>query len=296
MIRNGHKLVILDDLILDVSKFILLHPGGQFSLRQNIGRDVSKFFHGGYSLENINDPVKNHKHSRDARTIVNSLIIGKFVDEAPVKVMALALAERNANKSGTCKTFKFREVAHYVKQNGVEDDNGQQQLLQNSMKNPALCPLLDVAQIGRHYLLKYTGFGHFEPLKPGIKRHYTECFCMRPEVYENLLKIGQNLSNSQAEAAIVREFIQKSNANDLSLSIKEYANLGLSNAIHNHKTTGLKDIEVKGPMGSGIKTQSRGRHIAYTAGTGVLVFMDLVAHLLIKVIELNGGPQIIGSS
>lgn len=48
-------------------------------------------------------------------------------------------------------------------------------------------------------------------------------------------------------------------------------------------------------MGSGISVQTQGKHIAYTAGTGVLVFMDLVAYLLIRVIEKNGGPSIIGS-
>ena len=72
-------MVILDDMVLDISKFIYLHPGGQFSLKHNIGRDISKFFHGGYSLENIKQ-VKNHLHSSDARRIVNSLIIGILIE------------------------------------------------------------------------------------------------------------------------------------------------------------------------------------------------------------------------
>lgn len=49
-------------------------------------------------------------------------------------------------------------------------------------------------------------------------------------------------------------------------------------------------------MGSGIAVQSQGKHVAFTAGTGVLVFMDLVAYLLIRVIEQNGGPSIIGGA
>lgn len=48
-------------------------------------------------------------------------------------------------------------------------------------------------------------------------------------------------------------------------------------------------------MGSGISVLPQGKHIAYTAGTGVLVFMDLVAYLLLKVVELNGGPSIISN-
>lgn len=44
---------MLDNLVLDVTNFFDEHPGGKFSLEHNIGKDVSKFFHGGYSLENF---------------------------------------------------------------------------------------------------------------------------------------------------------------------------------------------------------------------------------------------------
>jgi cytochrome b involved in lipid metabolism len=43
---------VLDDMVLDISDFINTHPGGKFSLSHNIGKDISKFFYGGYSLEN----------------------------------------------------------------------------------------------------------------------------------------------------------------------------------------------------------------------------------------------------
>lgn len=88
MITAGRKVVILDDMVLDVAKFMGGHPGGKFALQHNVGRDVSKFFHGGYALENI-DKVANHLHSTDARRAVNSLIIGRLVDEAPVKLVTV---------------------------------------------------------------------------------------------------------------------------------------------------------------------------------------------------------------
>lgn len=50
-VKNGEQLVILDDMVLDVSKFQYNHPGGLFSIHHNVGRDISKFFYGGYSLE-----------------------------------------------------------------------------------------------------------------------------------------------------------------------------------------------------------------------------------------------------
>jgi cytochrome b involved in lipid metabolism len=43
--------VILDNLVIDIEKFQDKHPGGKFVINHNIGRDISKFFYGGYSLE-----------------------------------------------------------------------------------------------------------------------------------------------------------------------------------------------------------------------------------------------------
>lgn len=51
LVEHGRKLVILDELVLDIEGFTNHHPGGKFVLFHNVGRDISKFFHGGYSLE-----------------------------------------------------------------------------------------------------------------------------------------------------------------------------------------------------------------------------------------------------
>lgn len=39
---------------------------------------------------------------------------------------------------------------------------------------------------------------------------------------------------------------------------------------------------IKGPMGRGLEMKHSGHHIAFCAGTGVLVFLDLVATLLMR--------------
>lgn len=44
---------------------------------------------------------------------------------------------------------------------------------------------------------------------------------------------------------------------------------------------GSEAFYIKGPMGKGLQMQSEGMHVAFCAGTGVLVFLDLVAHLLV---------------
>jgi len=44
--------------------------------------------------------------------------------------------------------------------------------------------------------------------------------------------------------------------------------------------------KLKGPLGKGLSIMQKGTHIAFTGGTGILVFIDLVAHLLRKVLGL----------
>ena len=71
---SGEQLVLLDDLVLDVSKFKSEHPGGQFLLDFHVGKDVSKYFYGGYVLEN-GTGLKPYRHSNVARMIVNDIIV-----------------------------------------------------------------------------------------------------------------------------------------------------------------------------------------------------------------------------
>ena len=79
-------------MVLEVSRFLDEHPGGRFSIEHNIGKDVSKFFYGGYSLENQNK-VDEHKHSNDARKIVNQLTVGYLEEESSVKQMKISGVE-----------------------------------------------------------------------------------------------------------------------------------------------------------------------------------------------------------
>ena len=59
------SLMILDDLVLDVTRYLDDHPGGRFLIEYCIGRDISKFYYGGYALDNndIKGKSKRHAHS-----------------------------------------------------------------------------------------------------------------------------------------------------------------------------------------------------------------------------------------
>lgn len=79
-ITNGRSLVIFDNLVLDLNGYERIHPGGKFNLKHNIGRDISKFFFGGYSLVNVPNKVPHH-HSQAALDIVRKLVVGVIKDQ-----------------------------------------------------------------------------------------------------------------------------------------------------------------------------------------------------------------------
>ena len=49
-------------------------------------------------------------------------------------------------------------------------------------------------------------------------------------------------------------------------------------------------------MGKGLNPSSEGgKHVAYAAGTGVLVYVDLIGHLILKEVAAQGGPDVLGA-
>jgi cytochrome b involved in lipid metabolism len=67
-------------MVLDLTYFAYSHPGGAFLIDFNIGKDVGKFFYGGYAMDNNSnlpgDKNMAHTHSNIARKIANKHIIG----------------------------------------------------------------------------------------------------------------------------------------------------------------------------------------------------------------------------
>lgn len=80
LVFQGRQLAVVDDLVVDLSSFVGKHPGGRFVIEMNVGRDISKYFHGGYSFDgNLGlQPATGHRHSNYARMIVNQLSIAMF--------------------------------------------------------------------------------------------------------------------------------------------------------------------------------------------------------------------------
>ena len=97
-VRSGTKLVIFDNLVLNLNGYERIHPGGKFRLMHNLGRDISKFFLGGYQLINVKNQ-KPHTHSQAALDIVKSLTVGVIDQQEIVKDELYRLTNKRAVNS-----------------------------------------------------------------------------------------------------------------------------------------------------------------------------------------------------
>ena len=152
-IRGGEKLCILDDMVLDVTSFRADHPGGQFLIDFHVGRDVSKFFYGGYVLENQSG-MSPYTHSNVARAIVNRIAVAKLIASSET-FQGMIKSSQNINKN--TKVFSL-------------------EITGPSEVNYRVPPSTSIETIGKHYLFRSLN-------NPNVRRHYTVCSCMKPETY-----------------------------------------------------------------------------------------------------------------
>jgi cytochrome b involved in lipid metabolism len=104
--EKGEELVLLDDMVLDISKYMFNHPGGKFLLAHCIGRDIGKFFYGGYILENYKFS-KPLNHSFIAKNIAKNLLVARLQKVAPDNYYKAHICKQSLINS-TTSTFTFK--------------------------------------------------------------------------------------------------------------------------------------------------------------------------------------------
>lgn len=78
------------------------------------------------------------------------------------------------------------------------------------------------------------------------------------------------------------ELLSTRECSQITLTIKNYkAEGGLSQRFFENEN---EQFKITGPMGKGLglDTESQGLHVAFAAGTGILVFVDLIAKLVLQ--------------
>lgn len=302
-VTSGEKLVTLDDLVLNVEGFSNYHPGGAFVIDHNIGRDVSKFFWGGYALTgNKPDPsatVSRIAHSNVAIKIANDLAIARLNRSSTPRLLA------TLDHSKTNKINKHTSTFFFKVQPGqsVEMAETQADGKEIDSENPMSCIqayYADLGTIGKHFLVgssiegleadseKFREFA----MTNKIRRHYTINSSMAPDFLGELMKICQQAIDSQPVE--FNSEVLVGTPGTFPLSIKGYPVGGLSQQFHKERA---QTFEVQGPLGKGLglDTTTSGMHLAFAAGTGMLVFCDLVARLVLSTLQVIPKEQRLSS-
>lgn len=236
-----------------MEKFAQWHPGGMFVLQHNIGRDISKFFYGGYVLEdNLSGPSpKGYNHSEVAKRIVRKLTVASYESQSQIAPQSASISKSH-EITPLISTFTLQSTADKVRD------------------FKSYYP--GVNMIAKHFLV-------MDGRNQKVKRHYTISNAMIPAVYSEYLRVLKTGNGSDFNDAL----LASADSNQIHLTIKNYKrNAGLSFRFHSQDSS---DYTVQGPMGRGLQPNLKGLHIAFAAGTGVLCFVDLVAHLILS--ELN---------
>jgi len=98
--------------------------------------------------------------------------------------------------------------------------------------------------------------------------------------------IKTKFSNKYEGTTFNQKFLDQSYAEFATVSVKTYQR-GLSKMFFDKEANQNGHYLVKGPVGKGlgITKESEGVHVAFTAGTGILVFIDLVTRIYLSRIE-----------
>jgi hypothetical protein len=120
--------------------------------------------------------------------------------------------------------------------------------------------------IGRHFVV-------FDASVPQIKRQYTICNAMIPSVYEQLCSLG---GEDKLDLETITDAAESSG---IHLTAKTYqSTTGVATKLYDDSA---KDYVIKGPIGKGCNFRKEGAHVAFAGGTGILVYLDIVARLLL---------------
>ena len=148
--------------------------------------------------------------------------------------------------------------------------------------------------LGKHFTVISFGEGSipFKVKGRTLRRHFTIANCMRRKFYNELLRIlkaeNQSFAMEHSNVTFDISLLSSEDSNQINISCKNYGlEFGLSRRLHDAKLS-RDTYMIKGPMGKGLglNEDSVGNHFAFAAGTGILVFIDLVAKFALTQLDL----------
>lgn len=226
---------------------------------------------------------------------VNTMVVATISGQVMPQAFKIT-SQVSANQNSSIKTIEF------VRVDAGKGSEGYKKISGGSVVNP----LTNISQIGKHFLVKSTAHprfpatqvGQYDNGKRGLQRQYTQALSMRKDIHGLLLNLCRGRVSEVYECSVgqLKQIFGELNSTSqelqdrVNLTIKDYqAFHGLSNLINQDADTKGHLFTIKGPMGKGLEIKPKGRHVAYAAGTGILVFIDLVGHLILSLLSKYEG-------
>lgn len=69
-VKNGRCLLVIDGVVHNLEEFVGHHPGGEKYLLEHVGKDATKFFHGGAI----------HAHSNAANNLLSTMRLARIME------------------------------------------------------------------------------------------------------------------------------------------------------------------------------------------------------------------------
>lgn len=243
--------MILNELVLDIASWLERHPGGLWVLKHNIGKDISKFFYGGYAQDG-NESIQNnpgHAHSNNARKAVNELAIARYSSTIVSSAKCRIRTPPDACNSLT-KNFTFTAV-------DIDAKPDHFRLFFPGLKT-----------LGKNYLVQNVPIAR----ELAVTRQYSICYALNDAICNNVIQC----LNENSKAKFNSSLFDSRSSNRMVFTIKNYkTQCGLSKVVHEQSQFN-KEYLVQGPYGKGLLVQQTGQYIVFAAGTGVLCYLDLV--------------------
>jgi hypothetical protein len=162
-VKGGKQLVVIDNLILDQGAYADVHPGGKFSIKHTVGRDISKYFYGGFSLLNPELGRPPYTHSLKALNIAEGMVIAGITGQEKYSKTVVTRIVKKVKNNNQTHSFCFETLDLKPVEN-----------FSNFFE--------DLSFLGRHYLLSASS-------DPTMIRQYTVCNAFIPEFYLELFKL-----------------------------------------------------------------------------------------------------------
>ncbi|EAR94463.2 cytochrome b5-like heme/steroid-binding domain protein (macronuclear) [Tetrahymena thermophila SB210] len=267
--------VVHENSVYDITE--IQHPGGQFILKHIKGKEISRYFNGGYAYEGTT--MSPYRHTLYAQNFLKEFYIGDIKND-----YYNIFIQNEQNQKGQAflpkNVFKLSEVREIITSYKVFLFQHDQYQFRTHLpgvrwfgRSVVVSPLLDAVSIyPRNYSVVLAYMEENYKYRLEIIRYFQ--YRMRDEV------IGINNSYVAPNPKHIKV------SNQLPLLIKKEdrkTSNGLSKFMHLnvHKLYYISE-----PVGHGLEIDenSDGEHIIFAAGTGILPFLDLFDYLLRKLL------------